>query len=85
MLERCCLRVSANVSYQHTAEDIELFTGIRVSAKTQHRSSSENFRGTLEDGARSKRPSSSLCLSQQPVVTYFPLNKVTRTPLLVLG
>jgi len=37
MLERCCLRVSANVSYQHSAEDIELFTGMRVSAKTQQR------------------------------------------------
>ena len=37
MLERCCLRVSANVSYQRTSEDIELFTGMRVSAKTQQR------------------------------------------------
>jgi hypothetical protein len=37
MLERCCLRVSANVSYQHRAEDVELFTGMRVSAKTQQR------------------------------------------------
>jgi hypothetical protein len=37
MLERCCLRVSANVSYQRTAEDIELFMGMRVSAKTQQR------------------------------------------------
>jgi len=37
LLERCCLRVSANVSYQRTAEDIELLTGMRVSAKTQQR------------------------------------------------
>jgi hypothetical protein len=37
MLERCCLRVSANVSYAHAAQDIELFTGVRVSAKTQQR------------------------------------------------
>jgi hypothetical protein len=37
MLERCCLRVSANVSYQCAAEDIELLTGMRVSAKTQQR------------------------------------------------
>jgi hypothetical protein len=29
--------VSANASYQHTAEDVELFTGMRVSAKTQQR------------------------------------------------
>lgn len=36
-LELCCLRVSANVSYQHTEKDVELFTGIRVSAKTQQR------------------------------------------------
>lgn len=37
LLERCCLRVSANVSYQHTTDDVELFTGIRISAKTQQR------------------------------------------------
>ncbi|UIE37002.1 ISKra4 family transposase [Leptodesmis sichuanensis] len=37
MLERCCLRVSANVSYQHAAQDVELFTGVTVSAKTQQR------------------------------------------------
>lgn len=37
MLERCCLRVSANVSYQRTTEDIELLTGMQVSAKTQQR------------------------------------------------
>jgi hypothetical protein len=36
MLERYCLRVSANVSYQHAAEDVAL-TGIKVSAKTQQR------------------------------------------------
>jgi len=33
-LELCCLRVSANVSYQHAEEDVELFTGIQVAAKT---------------------------------------------------
>lgn len=37
MLERCCLRVSANVSAAHAAEDVELFTGMRVRAKTQQR------------------------------------------------
>lgn len=36
-LETCCLRVSANVSYQHAQEDVELFTGIKVAAKTQQR------------------------------------------------
>lgn len=36
-LELCCLRVSANVSYEHTEKDVELLTGIRVSAKTQQR------------------------------------------------
>jgi len=36
-LELCCLRVSANVSYQHAEEDVELFTGIQVAAKTQQR------------------------------------------------
>jgi hypothetical protein len=29
--------VSANVSYQHAAQDVELFTGVSVSAKTQQR------------------------------------------------
>jgi len=29
--------VSANVSYQHAEEDVELFTGIQVAAKTQQR------------------------------------------------
>lgn len=37
MLERCCLRVSANVSDQHAAEDVQLLTGMGVSAKTQQR------------------------------------------------
>lgn len=36
-LELCCLRVSANVSYEHTEKDVELFTGMRVPAKTQQR------------------------------------------------
>lgn len=36
-LEMCCLRVSANVSYQHAEEDVEMFTGMRVAAKTQQR------------------------------------------------
>jgi hypothetical protein len=33
----CCLRSSANVSYQHAEQDIALLTGMRVSAKTQQR------------------------------------------------
>lgn len=37
MLERCCLRLSANVSYAHAERDVELLTGIKVSAKTQQR------------------------------------------------
>lgn len=36
-LEVCCLRLSANVSYQHAAEDVEVFTGMRISAATQQR------------------------------------------------
>lgn len=36
-LEMCCLRISANVSYAHAQEDVELLTGIRVSQKTQQR------------------------------------------------
>jgi hypothetical protein len=36
-LEMCCLRISANVSYAHAAEDVALLTGVRVSPKTQQR------------------------------------------------
>lgn len=36
-LERCCLRVSANVSYENAATDVEFLTGMKVSAKTQQR------------------------------------------------
>lgn len=36
-LEQCCLRVSANVSYENAATDVESLTGITVSARTQQR------------------------------------------------
>lgn len=36
-LEACCLRVSATVSYAHAEQDIAVYTGMRVSAKTQQR------------------------------------------------
>ncbi|WP_250126518.1 ISKra4 family transposase [Chroococcidiopsis sp. CCMEE 29] len=36
-LERCCLLVSANESYERTAEDIEILTGVKVSHSTQQR------------------------------------------------
>lgn len=36
-LENCCLLLSANESYQRTAEDIAVLTGIRVSKSTQQR------------------------------------------------
>jgi hypothetical protein len=36
-LEACCLRVSANVSYQRAAEDIRYITGIEVSKSAQQR------------------------------------------------
>ena len=36
-LVECCLRASANVSYENAARDIECYTGTRVSAKTQQR------------------------------------------------
>ena len=36
-LEACCLRVSANVSYQRAAEDIKYITGIEVSKSAQQR------------------------------------------------
>ncbi len=36
-LEACCLRISASVSYQRAAEDIEYLTGIEVSKSVQQR------------------------------------------------
>ena len=36
-LEICCLRVSANVSYEDAQSDIEYFTGVQVSRSTQQR------------------------------------------------
>ena len=36
-LEACCLRVSASVSYQRAAEDIEYLTGVKVSKSVQQR------------------------------------------------
>lgn len=36
-LEACCLRLSANVSYQRAAEDIEYLTGVQVSRSVQQR------------------------------------------------
>ena len=37
LLEKCCLRISANVSYENTAKDVKYLTGIYVSSKTQER------------------------------------------------
>ncbi|MBC6476436.1 MAG: hypothetical protein GDA56_00150 [Hormoscilla sp. GM7CHS1pb] len=37
LLEKCCLRISANVSYENTAKDVKYLTVIYVSAKTQQR------------------------------------------------
>ncbi len=36
-LEKCCLLVSANESYERAAEDVEVLTGVHVSASTQQR------------------------------------------------
>jgi hypothetical protein len=36
-LTECCLRASANVSYENAAQDIVRYTGIKVSGKTQQR------------------------------------------------
>ena len=36
-LENCCLRLSANVSYEQAAEDVAYLTGMRIPAKTQQR------------------------------------------------
>ena len=37
LLERCCLLLSANESYQKAEEDILLLTGIKVGHSTHHR------------------------------------------------
>ena len=37
LLERCCLLLSANESYQKVEEDIELLTGLKVGHSTHHR------------------------------------------------
>lgn len=36
-LENCCLRLSANVSYEQAEQDVAYLTGIRIPAKTQQR------------------------------------------------
>ena len=36
-LEKCCLRASANVSYENAARDIQSYTGLKISARTQQR------------------------------------------------
>ena len=36
-LTECCLRASANVSYENAAQDIARYTGMKVSGKTQQR------------------------------------------------
>jgi hypothetical protein len=36
-LEKCCLLLSANVSYQNTARDLEILTGLKVCHSTQQR------------------------------------------------
>lgn len=37
LLEKCCLRVSANESYQKAEEEIEALTGMKVGHTTLHR------------------------------------------------
>jgi hypothetical protein len=36
-LQRCCLILSANESYEHAALDLEILTGMRISKSAQHR------------------------------------------------
>jgi hypothetical protein len=36
-LQRCCLILSANESYEHAAVDLEILTGMRISKSAQHR------------------------------------------------
>lgn len=37
LFEKCCLRVSANVSYHNASKDVKYLTGMYVSPKTQQR------------------------------------------------
>ena len=37
LLEKCCLRLSANESYQSAEAEIEALTGVKVSHSTQQR------------------------------------------------
>jgi hypothetical protein len=36
-LEQCCVRASANVSYKDAARDIQYYTGMKISERTQQR------------------------------------------------
>ena len=36
-LQQCCLRASANVSYENAARDIDCYTGMKISPRTQQR------------------------------------------------
>jgi hypothetical protein len=36
-LEQCCVRASANVSYDNAARDIQYYTGMKISGRTQQR------------------------------------------------
>ena len=37
IMEKCCLLISANESYQMAQKDLEMFTGVKVSHSTLHR------------------------------------------------
>ena len=37
MMEKCCLLISANESYQMAEKDLEIFTGVKVSHSTLQR------------------------------------------------
>ena len=36
-LEACCLRISASISYERTAEEVEYLTGMKISKSVQQR------------------------------------------------
>jgi hypothetical protein len=49
-VEMCCLRVSANVSYQNAQDDVEFLVGIKIATKTQQRLvHRQNFEPTTVD------------------------------------
>ena len=71
LLEKCWLRISANVSYENTAKDVKYLTGIYVSAKTQQRL----VHRTEFNMAKVSKPIKELCVDGGKVRLRTPLGE----------